>query len=339
MPVPSFTRLLMLSCIIAALSAESAGAQKTDPPLALEARIPLKNVTGRIDHLSIDLVRRRLFVAELGNNSVDVIDLERRQVMRRMDKLKSPQGIAYVAGRDILAVANAGDGTVALFGGAELTALGSLKLGDDADNIRVVNQSGQIVIGYGSGGLARVDLVTRAITVNVKLAAHPEGFQLSNDGARAYVNITDAKQIAVVDLAGGRQVAAWTVPGLSANFPMAIDKSGASIALVYRSPAKLVLLDTASGKVKSQADTCGDADDVFFDARRGRIYVSCGGDGGAIDVFDASSVTDPKPVARIATSPGARTSLFVPELDRLYVAARGGVVWGDASILVFRPNP
>jgi len=42
------------------------GAQTASAPLILEAKIPLGQVSGRIDHLGIDVKRRRLLVAELG---------------------------------------------------------------------------------------------------------------------------------------------------------------------------------------------------------------------------------------------------------------------------------
>ena len=153
---------------------------------------------------------------------------------------------------------------------------------------------------------------------------------------RIFVNVPDAGQIAVVDLAAARQIAKWTVPGLSANFPLAIDSSGTTIATVFRHPAKLVLLDTKTGAATQQLDTCGDADDVFFDTKRRRIYVSCGA--GAVDVFQGDAAGY-RSLARVETSSGARTSLFVPELDRLYVAARAGLLGSDAAILVFRPLP
>ena len=106
--------------------------------------------------------------------------------------------------------------------------------------------------------------------------------------------------------------------------------------MVYRSPARLVLLDSASGMVRANQETCGDADDVFFDARRQRIYVSCGS--GSVDVFQGDGGVY-RLAARIATRSGARTSLFVPELDRLFVAQRAGLLGSKAALLVFRPNP
>src|SRR6266446_7555506 len=109
-----------------------------DPaPLVLEAKIPLGNVAGRIDHFTLDSDRQLLFVAELGNNSVDIVDLKGRKVLRRLAELSEPQGVAYHPATGTLYVANAGDGSVRLYQGPDFMPDGRILLGDDADNIRI----------------------------------------------------------------------------------------------------------------------------------------------------------------------------------------------------------
>jgi DNA-binding beta-propeller fold protein YncE len=252
--------------------------------------------------------------------------------------LHEPQGIGYTPKADVIAVASAGDGSVRLFHGEDFASLGTVDLKDDADNIRVDFVSGRLVVGYGGGGLAVLDPVSRSVVGSVKLAAHPEGFQLDPVAGRAFVNLPDARQIAVVELATGNQLATWQVAGLRANFPMARDATGGVIATVFRSPPRLVLVDAQAGTTRLSIETCGDADDVFFDSKRKRIYVSCGA--GSVDVFQQGAAGY-RLLSRITTSSGARTSLFVPELDRLFVAARAGYfgLGSDAAILVLRPQP
>jgi len=58
------------------------GLAEQPAPLLLETKIPLGSVSGRIDHFAVDPGRQRLFVAELGNNSVGVIDLKQPKVLR-----------------------------------------------------------------------------------------------------------------------------------------------------------------------------------------------------------------------------------------------------------------
>ena len=324
--------LLVLFCY------PGSGRAATTPPLVLERTIPLAGVTGRIDHMAVDLRRKRLFVAELGNGTVDVIDLATGKTVHRIEKLSEPQGIAYAFAADVLAVASAGDGSVRLFRGDDLLTAGVVDLGDDADNVRLDPRSGQLVVGYGGGGLAVLDPVTRSIVRRAPLSAHPEGFQLDVARSRAFVNVPSGRQIAVLDLASGQQLAKWEMPNLTANFPMALDESDAVIATVFRRPPRLVLLDAQSGAERENLATCKDADDVFFDAKRHRIYVSCGE--GVVDVFQQVP-NGYRKLDRIATKSGARTSLFVPELDRLFVAARAGFLGlrSDASILAFQPEP
>ena len=306
-------------------------------PLVLERTIPLPGVSGRIDHMAADLRRGRLFVAELGNGSVDAVDLASGKAVHRITGLKEPQGVGYLPGPDLLAVASAGDGSVRLFRGEDLQPAGAVALGEDADNVRLDPHGGHLVVGYGSGGVATLDPARQSVVYTIKLPGHPEGFQLDPDAGRAYVNVPDADQVAVVDLQAGKQIASWRVPGgLSANFPMALDAAAGVLATVFRSPARLVLLDIRTGAVTTSLPTCADADDVFFDPRRHRLYVSCGE--GAVDVVQQDTAGD-RLLARIRTQSGARTSLFVPEWDRLFVAARAGLLGTDAAILVFQPAP
>ncbi len=335
----SVAQIAVSRCLLATLlwvASGQAWAADLSPPLVLEATIPLPHTSGRIDHMAVDLRRGRLFVAELGNGTLDVIDIARGRVVQRVSGFKDPQGIGYSPAADVVSVASAGDGSVRLFRGEDLSPVGVIDLGDNADNVRVDSRSGQVFVGYGKGGLAVVDPVSRSVVSRAKLPAHPEGFGIDAAAHRAYVNVPDAHQIAVVDLGTGRQTATWQAPGLRSSYPMALDETQGLVATAFWDPARLVLLDTATGVVKANVETCADADDVFFDAKRRRIYVSCGE--GLVDVLQGDA-PGYHPLARIPTQSGARTSLFVPELDRLFVAARAGLLGSDAGILVFRPTP
>jgi YVTN family beta-propeller protein len=300
------------------------------PALVADGEIALPNTVGRIDHLAVDLGRRHLFVAELGNGAVDVIDLAARKVIHRIGGLKEPQGIAYEPKSDLVAVASGGDGTLRLYAAADFKPRGMVKLGDDADNVRVDGRNGHVVVGYGDGALAVIDPVTAVKLSEVKLPGHPESFRLS--GGKAFVNIPDARQIAVTDLDMDRIFATWRQDRLHSNFPLMLDDAG-HVAVAFRSPARLVLFDAVTGRPGAAADTCGDSDDLFFDAAHKRFYASCGS--GAVDVFAAG---DLKPQGRILTRSGARTSLFVAEMDRLFVAERAGLLGHEAAILVLKPQ-
>jgi DNA-binding beta-propeller fold protein YncE len=304
-------------------------------PLQLEAKIPLGSVHGRIDHMAVDLKRQRLFVAELGNASVGVVDLANRKLLQTIAGLKEPQGVGYEPSTDTLYVANAGDGSVRLFEGTEYKPKGQIELGSDADNVRVDTAANRIFIGYGSGALAVIDPAARSKVGDIPVKAHPEGFQIDPDTSQIFVNVPDAHGIAVVDRASQKQTGKWPIPDHGANFPMALDPVRRQVLVIFRAPAELGVFSIIGGKLIATAETCGDSDDLFIDAKRNRVYVSCGA--GFLDVLEAKGTTYRR-TARIPTVSGARTSFFVPELDRLLVAVRTSTA-EPAAIWVFRPIP
>ncbi|MDB6159248.1 MAG: hypothetical protein JWO04_2954 [Gammaproteobacteria bacterium] len=297
-----------------------------------EAKIPLGEVRGRIDHLAIDVPRQRLYVAELGNDSMGVVDLKERNTIRTLSGLREPQGIAYVPSTDTVYVANAGDGSVRLFQGADLTPGGQIALGSDADNVRVDDRASRVFVGYGDGALAVIDAKTHSKVGEIGLKGHPESFRLESAGPRIFVNVPDAHAIAVVDQTSDKQVASWQTGGLRANYPLALDESGHVLA-VFRHPARVGVFQAQDGRLLSSFDTCGDSDDVFVDAKRHRVYVICGE--GFIDTF-AQDGDQFRRIGHLATVGGARTGLFSPDTDRLYLAARATLAH-PASIWVLRP--
>lgn len=318
---------------LAMLSSTAAPAQsKDEKTLQLEAKILLGDVRGRIDHMAVDLKRQRLFIAELGNDSVGVIDLASHSLIRTIAGLNEPQGVGYEPATDTLFVANARDGSVRLLEGTEYKTTERIELGSDADNVRIDTAAKRVVVGFGDGGLAVLDPSSRSKVQSMPLKAHPESFQIVRD--RIFVNLPDAHAIAVADGASGKQLATWPMVK-SGNFAMTADRDRGRILVVFRNPPELAVFAVADGKPIANVETCGDVDDLFVDAKRSRIYVSCGA--GYVDVFGIDATTYRR-TARIPTATGARTSLFVPELDRLLVAVRAGLA-GPAAVWVFKPLP
>ncbi len=313
----------------ATVTAQTAGA-----PLALETKIPLGQVSGRIDHLGIDVKRQRLFVAELGNNSLGVVDLAAGKVLRTIAGLSEPQGVAYVPFADSVFVANAGDGSVRVLRGDDLAPIGRIELGEDADNVRVDSQRNRVLVGYGNGALAVIDPATRTKAADIHLKGHPEGFQIDETGTKVFVNVPDARDIEIADLAS-EATRSLPTQGAGSNFPMAIDRDAHRVLVVFRSPPTLMALSSQDGGIVAKIETCGDADDVFVDPKRRRVYVSCGE--GVVDVLEQRDA-EYRRLTRVPTVSGARTSLFVPELDRLFVAVRARSR-EPAAIWAFRPLP
>jgi DNA-binding beta-propeller fold protein YncE len=190
-------------------------------------------------------------------------------------------------------------------------------VGDDADNVRYDASARRFYVGYGRGALAAFDPASGNVTGTVKLAAHPESFQLEHDGMRIFVNVPNAGYVAVVDRSTMKMVATWPVSAARANYPMTLDEAGHRLFIGCRQPAKVLVYDLATGKSTGQADIVGDTDDMFFDIQHKRLYVA-GGEG-FIDVLDASSAV-PTRLARLATAAGARTGLWSQSQGRFYLA-------------------
>ena len=317
-----------------ALASASIGQPATEKSLQLEAKIPLGNVAGRIDHMAIDLQKHRLFVAELGNDSVGVVDLDAKKVVHRVSGLKEPQGLAYIRLNDSLYVANGGDGSVRVFHGPDYSPAGRIDLGADADNIRADLPANRILVGFGSGAIAAIDLLNNAKTKTFALKAHPESFQLDAASGQVFVNVPNARTIAVLDANTGKEAHTWPLRH-GGNFPMALDPERKRVLVAFRNPAKLAAFDWEIGGLVSEVDICGDADDLFVDQKLNRVYVTCGA--GFIDVLATDDAKYSR-VARVQTVAGARTGLFVPEMDRLLLGVRAGFK-EPAAIWVYRTTP
>jgi len=279
--------------------------------------------------------RQRLFVAELGNDSLGVVDLRQARTVRTIDGLRAPQGIGYVPSTDTVYIANAGDGSVRLFQGANLVPAGEIALGDDADDVRVDQTAHRLFVGYKKGALAVLDIMPPHMRADIALGAHPEGFELEPSGTRIIVNVPDAREVAVLDRTSHRQIARWSAGALRANFPMALDEAQGTVLVIFRRPARLGVFRANDGKLLASTATCRDADDLFNDATRHRVDVICGE--GVIDVLSTHGAGY-RELGRLITAPGARTGLFVPQLDRLFIAVRA-THGHPAAVWAYRTDP
>lgn len=288
-------------------------------PLKLEKTIELPGVKGRIDHMSLDVVGQRLFVSALGNNTIEVIDLKAGKRANTISGLKEPQGALYVADKNRLFVASSKDGTVKIFDGTSFQLLKTVEYGDDADNLRYDAARERVYVGFGGGALGELDIEGQK-TAETKLDAHPESFQLEKGSSRIYVNLPGSRKVAVMDREAHSVVTSWGMGLTLGNYAMALDEADHRLFVVSRVPARLVVMDTATGKVVQKLAAVGDCDDIFWGASRKRIYAT-GGDG-AISVFEQRDADHYNEKRRMPTVKGARTSFFSPDLGRLYVAVR-----------------
>jgi hypothetical protein len=323
------TRLASIAFVLMAVVIESA-----DPPSSLRtvATIPMPGVSGRIDHLAFDPATKRLFVAALGNNTLEVIDTAGNLHLRSLSGFHEPQGIAVVPDLKAVAIANGATGTLQLVEADSLKTRWTVPVGEDADNVRYDAARKQLLVA--ADGLAVVDPGSGQVVGRLDVGGHPESFQLESQSTRLYANVPAARQVIAADRAPLRVTARWTVTA-QANYPIALDESGGRLFVGCRRPAHLVMLETTSGRAVGSTAIVGDTDDLFYDRTLQRLYV-IGGEG-FIDVIQRDGDTLQR-IDRVTTRDGARTGLWVPSESRLYLAvpARGGQ---PAEIRVFdRPN-
>ena len=236
-----------ITFLFALLSAVSASGQDAGA-LHLEKEIPLPGVEGRIDHLSVDVPGQRLFVAALASGSVEIVDMRRGERTAEIKGLKEPQGVYYDSKTDRLYVATGGDGKLRIYGGKSLVEQQTLEFGDDADNVRFDQQTGDVWVGYGNGGISIVNSTGQRVG-SIALGTHPEAFQFDTTGDRVYVNVPKQFGVAVIDRKKRAVLAKWGLAASFANYPMALDDANKRLFVGCRVPARLVVLDASSGRI------------------------------------------------------------------------------------------
>lgn len=309
-----------------ALAASYAARAQDGAPLRLAATVGLPDVRGRIDHFDVDVSGKRLFMSALGNNTVEVFDIAANKRIHTIRGLHEPQGVTFVPGASRIFVANGDDGTVRMFDGKSYQPLKTVHLASDADDTRLDAAKQQVYVGYGdkgNAGLAIFDAATGNKVGAIPLPAHPEGFQLEQNGPMIYVNIPEANNvIEVVDRSTRTIVATWKLGSAEDNFPMALDETHRRLFIVCRTPAEMLALDTNSGKIIAKVPSVEHADDVWYDAMNKRIYVS--GGQGFITIVAQEDADHYRRVAQFKTAEGGRTSLLSPEFGKLFLG-----VWGQ----------
>jgi hypothetical protein len=301
------------------------------PCLKLAQTIELPHVKGGFDLMAADVPGKRLFVAAEDNNTVEVIDLASGTPLRSIGGLAEPKWVVYRSEAQRLYVSCGGDGSVRVLDSRTFGEIKRFEFKEKANNLRYDSKTEELFVGVGKtfGSIGIIDTAHDAVTGQIALASFPKQFELA--GNRIYVNVPEANHIAVVDRRKMTVVEKWPVNEAKGNVPMGADP-GHERLFIGCEPGKLVVFKTRSGKAVASVDINPEPDSVYYDAKRKRIYISCGG--GSIDVLAWTAGDQYKLMDRIATAKGAATSLFIPELDRLCLAVPQGA-GGSAEIRLY----
>jgi DNA-binding beta-propeller fold protein YncE len=307
--------------LLVLLAPFAAGRTPAAQPL-LRRTIPLPGVHGRIGHLAYDPATQRLFVAAYGNGSLEVVDLAAGRRTASVSGLKHPRGITVVPDTGLAIVACAGDGTVRAYDARTLEEKSARSAGRNAEHVLFNDRTGQLLVGYGSGGLMILQPRSLNQVDQVALRGHPASFQLDPESSRVFINVPGnwlfgGGRVVVANLDSRQVINTWELKGVGLNYPMAYDAGRERLYIVCRRPARLVTIDANTGQTVSTAECAGDADDMFLDPDTHRLYVI--GGAGQTDVFDCSEPSCTE-TASLETAPGARTGLLLPERRSLYIA-------------------
>lgn len=159
-------------------------------------------------------------------------------------------------------------------------------------------EAAQLFVGVGKtfGAIAIVDAKTDKVLGQIPLANFPKQFEVEGDSI--FVNVPAANHIAVVSRSTQAVIPTWPVAEAKGNIPM--------------------VFDTQAGKSVASLDVAPESDGISFDAKRRLLYISCGA--GSLDVVRQLDADHYEFSGRVPTAKGAGTSIFVPELDRLFLA-------------------
>jgi WD40 repeat protein len=328
---------VLVACLFAFLPALTGKAQ-SNAPLKLVQTIPMPGVQGRMDHITVDLKGKRLFIPANGDNqnTVEVIDLQAGKRIASIPGQSKPQGTFYSPDFNTLFVTNGTDGTCRIFRGDNFKLIDSLQLGADANQVGYDPDTKYLYAGFGdrnSGGLAIIDTSNNQHIGDIKTDARPGGITFEKPGSRIFVNLNGATKLGVLDRKKREQVATWPVAGAENYGPLALDESRHRLFLGSRKPPMLIVFDTESGKQITQFESVPSIDGVWYDAMRKRIYVT---GNGFIAVYEQKGADEYTPMVKVASEADSQPSIWVPQFNRLYISVpQAGN--REAEILVYEP--
>jgi len=319
---------LMVLCMMALGSCVAVKGQEK-PPLKLIVTTPLPGFTGDLDHFGVDVQGGRLFLASEDQKTVEVFDLRTGKRTHSIRGFGQPLTMAYLAGSDRLIVTDGGDAnSVELVDCKEYKIINSLKLGPGVDHGIYNPVDKYFYVENGGSPDSKTHVLSIIDTNGFKtvgeVAGLPgnsnEGMVIDHAGEKLYVNLTGSDEIGVIDLMTRALVARWPLPDAHVAHAIALDEPNHRLFTASRKPAEFIVFNSDTGKVISTIPCVGVNSDMSLDVAHKRIYVTGSETATVIEQRDADHYEH---IAEVPTAYRAKSSIFVPELKRLYVADSG----------------
>jgi len=306
--------LVVVATLTALRSAPTAPAAE----LELVQKIPLKGKAGGLDHLALDAKRDRLFLANKANNTLDVVDLKAGKLLKQVTGQTGIQGVAYAADLDRVFVGLGSGGLCNIFDGADYRPLKTIKFFDDADNVRYDPARHLTFVAHAEKALGVVDAQTFAVKADIKLPGAAEGFQIETGRPRLFLVLPTPSQLVVIDPEKKEITGTHPVKMAGGGHPVALDEADKRIFIGCRQAPMVVVMDSETGKEITGVPIPKDVDDLFYDAKRKRLYASCGE--GFLAVIRQLDADHYEVKEKVETVKQAKTSLFDAESNRLFLA-------------------
>ena len=306
------------SCLFVAILFFGANPAPAADTLELVQTVVLKGKAGKLDHLALDGKRDRLFLANTVNGTLDVVDLKAGKLLKQVPGQTGIQGVAYAADLDRVFVGLGSGGLCNVFDGADYKPLKTIKFFDDADNVQYDAARHLVFVAHAEKALGVVDAKTFAVKADVKLPGAAEGFRVAADSPRLYLAVPSPSVVAVIDVEKNEVAVTYPVKLAGGGHPLAIDDAHKRVFVGCRQPAAVVVMDGETGKEVTSVAVPGEIDDLFYDAKRKRLYASCGE--GYLAVIRQSDADHYGAADRVPTTKGAKTSLFDADSSRLFLA-------------------
>jgi YVTN family beta-propeller protein len=320
---------LIAMCVAGiALFAVKAHSQ-VDEPLKLIQTISLPGLhDGDFDHFALDPSGQRLFLAAEDNSAVVVLDLRTNKVIHTIDGPKAPHSLAYDPDLKKLFVVDGDPSQVEIYDGTTFQSLGAIPMAANAD-ASIYDPVGKLLY-VGNGGkqahedyclISIVDTRSGKKVGDIKVDSdRVEAMALETSGPRMFVNMYSKNAVAVIDREKRTVIATWSIADEGRrNGQMAFDEANHRLFVVTRDPAKVVVLDSDSGKIVTSIPCVGqfDSDDAVYDPGSKRLYVA-----GTpfLEVFNQRSANSYQLLGQVPTAFHAKTAILVPQLNRYYLA-------------------
>jgi len=299
-------------------------------PLKLIATTPLPELVGDLEFFAPDLKGNRLFLCAENSKTVEVFNLRTGKRIHTITGFGEPHDIVYMPDSDKLIVTDGGDdfGWVELVSAKNYQIVDKIKLSNAVDeavfdpvNNYFYVESGSDEPGGNTHLINIIDAKNFKLVGNITLPGKTSNAMAVDHAAeKLYVNNSGTSEIAVVDLRTRQIIARWPLPEAHGLNGLAFDETNHRLFSATRNPSQFWVFDTDIGKIVTTLPCTAYNDHMIFDAARKRIYITGTETATVIEQRDADHYEH---LAEVPTGYRSKTSIFVPELNRLYVALSG----------------